>query len=133
MTLPEEIEQERQRLLATLMDMGEFRRGSLNVVYRRCGKASCACMKKDHPGHGPLMTLTFTEAGKTRTRSLPTNASVDLVQQQIRRHDEFLEWYKQWRDLNEKISDIRLEEALRAVEVDKAGRSSGGAVCASVR
>jgi hypothetical protein len=35
------LEAERSRLRADLGDVGDFRRGSLNEVYRHCGKPRC--------------------------------------------------------------------------------------------
>ena len=112
-----QLEEERERLLERLTKIGEFRRGSISVTYHKCGKERCVCMQKGHPGHGPLTMLTFKKKGKTITRALRTRVAIELVQQQIRRHDEFLEWYKQWRDLNEKISDMKLQDVLCAAAV----------------
>ena len=51
-SLPE-LEALRDRLYARLATVGDFRRGSVSVNYRRCGKPNCACADQDHPGHGP--------------------------------------------------------------------------------
>ena len=40
-------------LYRELGQVGDFRRGSLNEVRRKCGKPNCACAAPDHPGHGP--------------------------------------------------------------------------------
>ena len=48
-----ELEAERDRLYARLAAVGDFRRGSLNEMRRKCGKPNCACAEPDHPGHGP--------------------------------------------------------------------------------
>ncbi len=49
-SLPE-LEGERDRRLARLAALGDFRRGSVSENYRRCGKPNCACAAPDHPGH----------------------------------------------------------------------------------
>jgi hypothetical protein len=37
---------------------GDFPRGSLNAVWRKCGKPNCACVQPGHRGHGPQWNLT---------------------------------------------------------------------------
>jgi hypothetical protein len=48
-----ELERRRQELYRELGQVGDFRRGSLNEVRRKCGKPNCACAAPDHLGHGP--------------------------------------------------------------------------------
>ena len=48
-----ELEQQRAQLYARLAVTGDFRPGSLNATYRKCGKPNCACARPGHPGHGP--------------------------------------------------------------------------------
>jgi hypothetical protein len=38
-----ELDALRDRLFARLAAVGDFRRGSVTVNYRRCGKPNCAC------------------------------------------------------------------------------------------
>ncbi|MHB8300889.1 MAG: DUF6788 family protein, partial [Dermatophilaceae bacterium] len=38
-----DLEQQRAQLYAELVDVGDFRRGSITENYRRCGKGNCAC------------------------------------------------------------------------------------------
>ncbi|MCK4761408.1 MAG: hypothetical protein KAW12_04350 [Candidatus Aminicenantes bacterium] len=47
------LEAKRNSLYKKLMNPGDFRRGTISINYRRCGKKNCACAKPDHPGHGP--------------------------------------------------------------------------------
>lgn len=107
-----DLDKEYKQLLEELKQIGEFRRGSINIQFRKCGKPRCACTKKGHPGHGPRTTLTYKKDGKTRTTNLPTSAAVELVHTQIQNHDIFTDWFKRWRDLNERISDHSFEEIL---------------------
>ena len=55
-------EQQRAQLYSELAGTGDFRRGSLSVNYRRCGKPNCACAAADHPGHGPRHLWTHSAA-----------------------------------------------------------------------
>lgn len=117
MTTPAaELKTHAHQMLEELKEMGAFRRGTVNVFHRKCGKERCACNRPGHPGHGPQRTLTFKQDAKTSARNLPTAAAVELVEEQIGNHDRFVEWAKRWTLLNEKISDLRLEEVLASGE-----------------
>jgi hypothetical protein len=59
------LEARRAVLFAELAQVGDFRRGSLNAVRRKCGKANCACAAPGHAGHGPQYNLTRWVGGKT--------------------------------------------------------------------
>ena len=39
-----ELERRREELYRELRQVGDFRRGSLNEVRRKCGKPNCACL-----------------------------------------------------------------------------------------
>ena len=74
MTVPSlwELEAERDRLHAQLSAVGDFRRGSVSVNYRKCGKPNYACAAPDHPGHGPWFLWTRSEGRRKRVgRQLP--------------------------------------------------------------
>lgn len=101
-----------EKLLAELQEIGEFRRGSLNQVYRKCGKPNCVCNDPRHPGHGPQTTLTYKVGGQSRLRNLPTAAATQLVREQIANHDRFQSWSRKWQALNEELADQRLLETL---------------------
>ena len=103
-----DIEQRQAALIQELTGLEPFRRGSVNTVYRKCGKKDCICTKEGHPGHGPMATLTFKEQNTTRTRSIPP-AAVDLVQRQINARSQFLDWCNRWRALSEQISDGQVQ------------------------
>ena len=59
-----ELERRREELYRQLGQVGDFRRGSLNEVRRKCGKPNCACAAPDHPGHGPQL-------GRTQPATVP--------------------------------------------------------------
>ncbi|MFZ2417381.1 MAG: DUF6788 family protein, partial [Smithellaceae bacterium] len=50
----ESLEEKREHLYESLSNLGDFRRGTISVLYRKCGKKNCACTQEGHPGHGPL-------------------------------------------------------------------------------
>jgi hypothetical protein len=120
MTTPtSEMEAQVDQLVDNLRQIGYFRRGTVNAFMRKCGKKGCVCNKPGHPGHGPQTTLTSKLDNKTFSRNLPSAPAIELVEDQIRNHDLFMEWSKKWVALNEKISDLKLEEALSAQGAQK--------------
>src|ERR1700733_11971844 len=58
-----DLERRRAELYAELGRVGDFRRGSLNEVRRKCGKPNCVCAAPGHPGHGPQWNLTRKAGG----------------------------------------------------------------------
>jgi hypothetical protein len=51
-------------------------RGTLTVFRRRCGKATCRCAGGE-PHESPA--LTFTEAGRTKTITLPADEVAEVA------------------------------------------------------
>ena len=79
-TIPlDEWEAERKRLLARIAALGDLRPGSLTATYVTCGKSNCRCAEHRH---GPHRLLTYTVAGKTRSRSIPA-AELEATRGQI--------------------------------------------------
>jgi Family of unknown function (DUF6788) len=64
------LERRRAELFTLISQAGDFRRGSLNAVWRKCGKPNCACAQPGHRGHGPQWNLTRPgRSGPGRRRS----------------------------------------------------------------
>ena len=101
-----ELEEQRARLFEQLAAMGDFRPGSINVTYRRCGKLNCACAQEGHPGHGPRYLLTRSEGGKTRSRQLK-GAEVEKVRAEVGNYREFLAVSEQIVEVSEAICEAR--------------------------
>lgn len=78
-----ELERERDDLLGGLGQLGDFRAGSITSAHRRCGKPACCCAKPDHPGHGPLLRLTYKLGPRSLTESLPTKSAVEKARREI--------------------------------------------------
>lgn len=106
------LETERRRLLAELGRIGPFRRGSISVNHRRCGKPACACRRIDHPGHGPQFLLTTRIDGRSRSRSLRPGGELRRVQEQVANHRRFRALVTALVEVSEKIC-IAGEEAGR--------------------
>jgi len=123
----ERLEAERERLYQKLSQTGDFRRGSINANYRRCGKPNCTCVKPDHPGHGPQYLLTSKVKGKTRAKNLQPGSMLEKVQQEVANHHNFRELIKEIIEVNEQICEIKDAQLQAGAEAPaKKGASKRG-------
>jgi hypothetical protein len=102
-----ELEAERDRLHAQLSAVGDFRRGSVSVNYRKCGKPNCACAAPDHPGHGPRFLWTRSQGRRKRVGRQLAAGEVEKVRREIARHSEFTATVEQIVGVNEQICEAR--------------------------
>jgi hypothetical protein len=102
-----ELERRRAELYAELGQVGDFRRGSLNEAFRRCGKPNCACAVPGHPGHGPQWNLTRKAGGRTRTVHLRPGPELDKARREVAEHERFRELVGQVTEVNEAICQAR--------------------------
>jgi hypothetical protein len=65
------MEATRTAVLRQIAQLGDFRPGSINLAFRRCGKSTCHCSGPKDPGHGPQFLLTYKVEGKTVSEVLP--------------------------------------------------------------
>ena len=105
-SLPE-LEQRRAELYARLAELGDFRRGSVNGTYRRCGKANCACADPVHPGHGPRYLWTRSYGGKTEGHQLSPGPELDKVSAEVANYKDFVDQVDQIVEVNEAICEAR--------------------------
>ncbi len=115
-----DLEQQRRRLHADLVEIGDFRRGSLCAVRRRCGKPTCACSDHAHPGHGPQHILTRSVAGKTVAVHLKPGPGLAKVAGELANYGRFKAIVGEIVELNEAICATRPVSPL-ADEVPAAG------------
>jgi len=101
-----DLEEQRARLYEQLAASGDFRPGSINATYRRCGKPNCACAREGHPGHGPRWLWTRSVGGKTRTRQLAP-AELDKVRAELAAYQQFAALSEQVVAVNEAICEAR--------------------------
>ena len=101
------LETERSALLQKLAATGDMRRGSITECYRRCGKASCACVAADHPGHGPYYAFTTKVNGKTKTLQLRPGPLLTKMEREVEIHRDFRATCDRLLSVNEAICDAR--------------------------
>jgi hypothetical protein len=101
------LERRRAELYAELGQVGDFRRGSLNEVRRKCGKPNCACAGPDHPGHGPQWNLTRTVDGRTRAVHLKPGPELEKARREVAEYERFRDLAGQVTEVNEAICAAR--------------------------
>jgi hypothetical protein len=103
----ESLEQKREQLYRQLTETGDFRRGTISVVYRKCGKKNCVCARAGHPGHGPLHLWNATIKGKSYAKSVKIGPEMQKYLEEIGEHDRFLKLCEEIVEVNERICDRR--------------------------
>lgn len=73
------------QLLEVFLARDPLVKGSVYTLYRRCGKATCGCVRG--PRHGTL-ALSWSEAGRTRLQTLPPGRQGEL-RARVRRYQRF--------------------------------------------
>ena len=101
------LERQRAALLEELAGVGDFRRGSLNEVWRRCGKANCACAQPGHRGHGPQYNLTRSVGGRTVARHLRPGPELEKIRREVAEYERFRALVGQVSEVNEAICEAR--------------------------
>jgi hypothetical protein len=103
----ETLEWQRKTLCRQLVNLGDFRRGTISVNYRKCGKSNCACARKDHPGHGPQYLWNASIGGRTSARNLPLGPELEKVEKEVAQHHSFVRLCQQLVEVNDKICQLR--------------------------
>jgi Family of unknown function (DUF6788) len=119
-----DLERRRDELYRQLGRVGDFRRGSLNQVRRKCGKPNCACAAPGHPGHGPQYNLTRTVEGRTRARHLRPGPELDKIRREVAEYERFRDLVGQVTEVNEAICSVR--PAVPGDGQDAASPGTGG-------
>lgn len=103
----ETLEARRHALYRALEALGDFRRGTISVNYRQCGKANCACARPEHPGHGPQYLWNATIAGKSRARNLRLGPELEKVAKEVDTYRAFVRLCAELVEVNERICQLR--------------------------
>jgi hypothetical protein len=102
-----ELERRRAGLFAELEQVGDFRPGSLNEAFRRCGKPNCACAAPGHPGHGPQWNLTRKAGGRTRTVHLRPGPELEKARREVAEYERFKDLVRQVTEVSEAVCAAR--------------------------
>jgi hypothetical protein len=97
------LEQQRSRILTQILELGDFRSGSITAINGRCGKPSCHCHQPNQPGHGPNFRLTRKIDGKTVSESFSTAVELRKAQREVEAYHRFRQLSQELREVNERI------------------------------
>jgi hypothetical protein len=103
----EKLEIKRDSIHRKLATLGDFKRGTISVNYRKCGKKNCACAKPGHPGHGPQYLWTTTIKGKSYAKNLKLGPELQKTLAETDNYRVFLELCEELVKTNEKICEVR--------------------------
>ncbi len=119
------LEQKRSAILSQILDLGDFRSGSVTAISGRCGKPSCRCHRPNQPGHGPNFRLTRKVQGKTVSETFSSAAELRKAQREVEAFHRFRQLSQQLLEVNERICRARpVEETQSAQEKKRPKRSS---------
>lgn len=121
-----QLEVERDRLWHQLSQCGDMRKGSITETYRRCGKKTCWCHRKEQSGHGPFYAYTTKVNGKTQTVQLRPGPLLNKYQKEVQTYREFRRLCDELIHIQESICQARVlsEEAVDDDPKKKFYRSS---------
>lgn len=119
------LERQRTAILSEMLQLGDFRSGSITAVSGRCGKASCRCHQPGQPAHGPNYRLTRKVNAKTVSETFASPAERRKAQREVEAFHRFRELSRQLLAVNERICQLRpVDETLTPQEKKRRKRSN---------
>lgn len=124
-----QLEELRGLMLDRIAAVPQFRRGSLQVGYRKCGKPNCRCAQPGEQGHGPrgLWTRTVKGPGGSRGQYIPVE-QVDQVREELDNYAQFAAIVEDYVEVNEALCLARLAapgRGTKPVDPDTTGKKRG--------
>jgi hypothetical protein len=103
-----QLEELKALVLKRIEAVPQFRRGSLQVGYRKCGKASCRCARPGEQGHGPRGLWTRTAKGTgSRGQYIPVER-IDQVRAELDNYAQFEGLVVDYVEINEALCKARV-------------------------
>jgi len=119
------LEQQRSEILTHILQLGDFRSGSITAIKGRCGKPNCHCHQPGQPGHGPNFRLTRKVDGKTVSESFSSAADLRKAQREVEAFHRFRQLSQDLLEVNERICRARpVEDTLSPEEKKRRKRSA---------
>ncbi len=101
------LEQQRSSILAQILELGDFRSGSITAINGRCGRPNCHCHQPNQPGHGPNFRLTRKVNGKSVSESFSSAAELRKAQREVEAFHRFRQLSQELLEVNERICRAR--------------------------
>jgi Family of unknown function (DUF6788) len=119
------LEQQRSEILMRILQLGDFRSGSITAIKGRCGKPNCHCHQPGQSGHGPNFRLTRKVDGKTVSESFSSAAELRKAQREVKAFHRFRQLSQDLLEVNESICRARpVEDTLSPEEKKQPKRSA---------
>ncbi|HTR67753.1 MAG TPA: DUF6788 family protein [Terriglobales bacterium] len=118
------LEQQRSTILTAIVQLGDFRSGSITAINGRCGKPSCHCHQPGQPGHGPNFRLTRKVDGKTVSESFSSAAELRKAQREVEAFHRFRQLSQDLLEVNERICRARPADDTMSPEEKKRPKRS---------
>ena len=119
------LEQQRSGILTQILELGDFRSGSITAINGRCGKPNCHCHRPNQPGHGPNFRLTRKINGKSVSESFSSAAELRKAQREVEAFHRFRQLSQVLLEVNERICRARpVEDTLSPEEKKRPKRSA---------
>jgi hypothetical protein len=101
------LELQRSSILVQILELGDFRSGSITAINGRCGKPNCRCHQPNQPGHGPNFRLTRKIDGKSVSETFSSAVDLRNAQREVETFHRFQLLSRQLLEVNEKICRAR--------------------------
>jgi len=118
------LEQQRSEILRRILQLGDFRSGSITAINGRCGKPTCHCHQPGQTGHGPNFRLTRKVDGKTVSESFSSSAELRKAQREVEAFHHFRQLSQDLLEVNERICRARPVEGAGSPEEKKRPKPS---------
>jgi len=119
------LELQRSRILMQILELGDFRGGSITAINGRCGKPNCRCHQPNQPGHGPNFRLTRKVDGKTVSESFASAAELRKAQREVETFHRFRQLSQELLEVNDAICRARpVQDTLSLQEKKRPARSA---------
>ena len=120
------LEQQRSSILMQILEVGDFRSGSVTAINGRCGKPNCRCHQPGQLGHGPNFRLTRKINGKSVSETFSSDVELRKAQREVEAFHRFRLLSQELLEVNEKICRSRpLADTLSPEEKKRLKPSSG--------
>ena len=121
----DDLEQQRAGILTQILELGDFRSGSITAINGRCGKSNCHCHLPNQPGHGPNFRLTRKVNGKSVTETFSAAAELRKAQREVAAFHRFRQLSRELLEVNEIICRARpVQDTLSPQEKKRPKRSA---------
>ena len=101
------LQKKRDKLLNELHNIEEFRRGTISVNYRKCGKSQCWCSREGAKGHGPQYLWSATIGGKSVAKSLKLGVELEKYIKETDGYKRFTTICQELVSVNEQLCEAR--------------------------